>query len=70
MHRSRTLTRKFPLTDLPTGLMAALVTRLADHLLMRRVIRRAGGRVRRLRERRCTGTNRSGAEPATGRTTK
>ena len=46
MHRSRTLTRKLPLTDLPTGLMAALVTRLADHLLMRRVIRRAGGRVR------------------------
>jgi hypothetical protein len=26
------LTRKFPLTDMPTGLMAALVTRLADHL--------------------------------------
>jgi hypothetical protein len=24
------LTRKFPLTDMPTGLMAALVTRLAD----------------------------------------
>ncbi len=26
------LTRKFPLTDMPTGLMAALVTRLADRL--------------------------------------
>jgi hypothetical protein len=24
------LTRKFPLSDMPTGLMAALVTRLAD----------------------------------------
>jgi hypothetical protein len=29
------LTRKFPLSDMPTGLMAALVTRLADHLLIR-----------------------------------
>src|SRR5215211_6650133 len=27
---------------MPTGLMAALVTRLADHLLIRRVVRRAG----------------------------
>jgi len=36
------LTRKFPLTDMPTGLMAALVTRLADHLLIRRVVRRTG----------------------------
>ncbi len=34
------LTRKFPLTDMPTGLMAALVTRLADHLPIRRVVRR------------------------------
>ena len=34
--------RKFPLTDMPTGLMAALVTRLADHLLIRPVVRRAG----------------------------
>jgi hypothetical protein len=33
------LTLKFPLTDMPTGLMAALVTRLADHLLTRRVVR-------------------------------
>jgi hypothetical protein len=32
------LTRKFPLTDMPTGLMAALVTRLADDLLIRRVV--------------------------------
>jgi hypothetical protein len=31
------LTRKFPLSDLPTGLLAALVTPLADHLLIRRV---------------------------------
>jgi hypothetical protein len=34
------LTRKFPLTDMPTRLMAALVPRLADHLLIRRVVRR------------------------------
>src|SRR5215467_14366341 len=27
---------------MPTGLMAALVTRLADHLLIRRVVRRTG----------------------------
>ena len=39
---SRSPTRKFPLTDMPTGPMAALVTRLADHLLIRRVVRRAG----------------------------
>ena len=31
-----TLTQKFPLTDMPTGLMAALATRLADHLLISR----------------------------------
>ena len=30
------LTRKFPLSDMPTGLLAALVTPLADHLLIRR----------------------------------
>ena len=30
------LTRRFPLSDMPTGLMAALVTPLADHLLIRR----------------------------------
>jgi hypothetical protein len=33
------LTRKFPLTDMPTGLTAALVTVLADHLPIRRVVR-------------------------------
>ena len=33
------LTRKFPLSDMPTGLMAALVTRLADHLVIGRVVR-------------------------------
>jgi hypothetical protein len=35
-----TLTGSFPLTDMPAGLMAALVTRLADPLLIRRVVRR------------------------------
>jgi len=34
--------RKFPLTDMPAGLMADLVTRLDDHLLIRRVVRRTG----------------------------
>jgi hypothetical protein len=31
------LTRRFPLTDMATGPMAALVARLADHLLIRQV---------------------------------
>ncbi len=30
--------RKFPLTDMPTGLMSALVMRLVDRLLGRRVV--------------------------------
>ena len=34
------LTRKVPLTDRPTGLMAALETWLADRLPVRRVVRR------------------------------
>jgi hypothetical protein len=32
------LARKFPLTDMPTGLMAALATRLADRLPVRLVV--------------------------------
>jgi hypothetical protein len=40
------LTRKFPPTDVPTGLLAALVTRLADHhgptLVQRRVSSQGG----------------------------
>ncbi len=37
--RQPDLTRKLPLTDMPTGLMAALVTQLADHLPIHRVAR-------------------------------
>ena len=33
------LARKFPLTGTPVGLMAALITRLADHLPIRRLVR-------------------------------
>ena len=33
------LTRTFPLTGMPAGLLAARVTRLADRLLIRRVVR-------------------------------
>jgi hypothetical protein len=45
MHPTRQAAEPDPevlLTDMPTGLMAVLVTRIADHLLIRRVVRRAG----------------------------